>query len=121
MMRISFCGIGQVPWWHAFRTDRHLPPARAGRQALGGHQKRQVNGPQHVAADTAQQKFAHARVSIEAEDHEICADPAGMTLDRRGKPEEVAAAVVFLCSERASFINGAGIRVDSGSVATIAG
>ena len=44
-----------------------------------------------------------------------------MTLDRRGKPEEVAAAVVFLCSERASFINGAGIRVDSGSVATIAG
>lgn len=45
----------------------------------------------------------------------------GMTLDRRGKPEEVAAAVAFLCSERASFINGAGIRVDSGSVATIAG
>jgi NAD(P)-dependent dehydrogenase (short-subunit alcohol dehydrogenase family) len=44
-----------------------------------------------------------------------------MTLDRRGKAEEVAAAVAFLCSERASFINGAGIRVDSGSVATIAG
>ena len=45
----------------------------------------------------------------------------GMTLDRRGKPEEVAAAVAFLCSERASFINGAGLRIDSGSVATIAG
>jgi 3-oxoacyl-[acyl-carrier protein] reductase len=29
--------------------------------------------------------------------------------------------VAFLCSEQASFINGAGIRVDSGSVATIAG
>jgi 3-oxoacyl-[acyl-carrier protein] reductase len=44
-----------------------------------------------------------------------------MVLKRRGKPEEVAAAVAFLCSERASFINGAGIRVDSGSVFTIAG
>ncbi|MBB5876002.1 SDR family oxidoreductase [Xanthomonas sp. 3498] len=45
----------------------------------------------------------------------------GMVLKRRGRPEEVAAAVAFLCSERASFINGAGIRVDSGSVQTIAG
>jgi len=45
----------------------------------------------------------------------------GMVLKRRGRPEEVAAAVVFLCSERASFINGAGLRVDSGSVFTIAG
>ncbi|WP_312487885.1 SDR family NAD(P)-dependent oxidoreductase [Sphingomonas sp.] len=45
----------------------------------------------------------------------------GMVLKRRGRPEEVAAAVAFLCSERASFINGAGIRVDSGSVFTIAG
>ncbi len=34
---------------------------------------------------------------------------------------EDASAVAFLCSERASFINGAGIRVDSGSVFTIAG
>jgi len=43
----------------------------------------------------------------------------GMQLGRRGEPEEVAAAVVFLCSERASFINGATLRVDSGSVQTI--
>ena len=45
----------------------------------------------------------------------------GMVLKRRGRPEEAAAAIAFLCSERASFINGAGIRVDSGSVFTIAG
>jgi NAD(P)-dependent dehydrogenase (short-subunit alcohol dehydrogenase family) len=32
----------------------------------------------------------------------------------------VAAAVAFLCSERASFINGAGLRVDAGSVSTMA-
>lgn len=43
-----------------------------------------------------------------------------MVLKRRGKPEEVAAAIVFLCSERASFINGENVRVDSGSVDTVA-
>ncbi|MDT9592535.1 SDR family oxidoreductase [Nocardioides zeae] len=42
-----------------------------------------------------------------------------MELKRRGTPEEVAAVVAFLCSERASFVNGSNYRVDSGSVATI--
>ena len=44
----------------------------------------------------------------------------GMTLKRRGRADEVAAAVAFLCSERASFINGAALRIDSGSVQTMA-
>ncbi|WP_285018813.1 SDR family oxidoreductase [Novosphingobium sp. fls2-241-R2A-195] len=43
----------------------------------------------------------------------------GMVLKRRGKPEEVADMIVFLCSERASFVNGSNMRVDSGSVMTI--
>jgi len=42
-----------------------------------------------------------------------------MELGRRGEPEEVAAVIAFLCSERASFVNGSNYRVDSGSVATI--
>lgn len=42
-----------------------------------------------------------------------------MELGRRGKPEEVADVVTFLCSDRASFVNGSNYRVDSGSVATI--
>jgi NAD(P)-dependent dehydrogenase (short-subunit alcohol dehydrogenase family) len=42
-----------------------------------------------------------------------------LVLDRRGQPEEVAAVIAFLCSERASFVVGSNYRVDGGSVASI--
>jgi NAD(P)-dependent dehydrogenase (short-subunit alcohol dehydrogenase family) len=40
-------------------------------------------------------------------------------LKRPGRPEEVAAMVVFLASEQASFITGSNLRVDGGSVASV--
>lgn len=40
----------------------------------------------------------------------------GIELKRRGDPDEVANVIAFLCSERASFVNGANWRVDGGSV-----
>lgn len=43
----------------------------------------------------------------------------GMEVKRRGKDVEVAAVIAFLCSERASFVNGSNYRVDAGSVQTI--
>lgn len=38
---------------------------------------------------------------------------------RRGKVEDVAAAIFFLCSKQASFITGTYLRIDGGSVATV--
>ena len=55
-------------------------------------------------------------------DRRLQADPEGITAfmkreiprGRFGKPEEVADVVVFLCSERASWVTGACINVDGG-------
>lgn len=38
-------------------------------------------------------------------------------IDRAGRPEEIAAAVAWLCSEQASFVTGVAMPVDAGSVA----
>ena len=43
----------------------------------------------------------------------------GIDLKRRGEPDEVASVIAFLCSERASFVNGSNYRVDAGSVGAI--
>lgn len=42
-----------------------------------------------------------------------------LELKRRGKPQEVAAVITFLCSELSSFVVGANYRVDGGSAASI--
>jgi NAD(P)-dependent dehydrogenase (short-subunit alcohol dehydrogenase family) len=42
-----------------------------------------------------------------------------LVLQRRGKAQEVAAVIAFLCSEQASFVVGSNYRVDGGSVATV--
>jgi NAD(P)-dependent dehydrogenase (short-subunit alcohol dehydrogenase family) len=42
-----------------------------------------------------------------------------LVLNRRGKAEEVAAVIAFLCSQQSSFVVGSNYRVDGGSVATV--
>jgi NAD(P)-dependent dehydrogenase (short-subunit alcohol dehydrogenase family) len=43
-----------------------------------------------------------------------------MPMRRIGRPEEVASAVTFLCSDRASFITGATLAIDGGKLAGMA-
>ena len=44
---------------------------------------------------------------------------APQAMSRFGDPAEVAAAVVWLCSNDASFVTGAALPVDAGSVAWV--
>ena len=54
-----------------------------------------------------------ARAGARAQD----AAAAAMPLQRVGRPDEVAAAVVWLCSEQAAFITGTTLFVDGGKLA----
>ena len=44
-----------------------------------------------------------------------------IAVERRGRPEEVASVIAFLCSELSSYINGSNYRVDAGAVETAFG
>jgi 3-oxoacyl-[acyl-carrier protein] reductase len=43
-------------------------------------------------------------------------DIASIPVGRMGRPAEIAAAVAFLCSERAGYISGAVLPVDGGAL-----
>ncbi|CAA9485173.1 MAG: 3-oxoacyl-[acyl-carrier protein] reductase [uncultured Solirubrobacteraceae bacterium] len=60
-----------------------------------------------------------AAASGVSRDEAIAAQEAKIPLGRFAAPEEVAAAVVFLCSEQASNVTGAAWSVDGGSVPII--
>jgi 3-oxoacyl-[acyl-carrier protein] reductase len=60
-----------------------------------------------------------ARRSGSTRDEVLAATGAGAPIGRMGTDEEIAAVIVFLCSERASDVAGAAWSVDGGTMASI--
>jgi 3-oxoacyl-[acyl-carrier protein] reductase len=67
----------------------------------------------------AQQDGAEGLSQDELASHFLSSFRPNIGVGRPCRPEDVAAAVVFLASEAASFITGANLRVDGGSVTTL--
>ena len=64
--------------------------------------------------DQAQRLAGH-----ESREQALAATGAGRPIGRLAESDEVAAAIVFLCSERASYVAGAAGSVDGGTVQVI--
>jgi 3-oxoacyl-[acyl-carrier protein] reductase len=78
-------------------------------------------GPVATPAWTGEGGFADqiARRSGSTRDEVLAATGAGIPIGRMGSEDEIAAVIVFLCSERASDVAGAAWSVDGGSTPSI--
>jgi NAD(P)-dependent dehydrogenase (short-subunit alcohol dehydrogenase family) len=78
-------------------------------------------GPTSTEAWLAEGGLADQRARRTGQTHDEVLDSVakGRPLGRMAEPEEIAAVIVFLCSERASYVTGAAWSADGGTVATI--
>jgi NAD(P)-dependent dehydrogenase (short-subunit alcohol dehydrogenase family) len=78
-----------------------------------------------VNPGTTMTERAEAALQLEAERLDVSIERAGavgeerIPLRRFGTPEEVAQVVLFLASERASYVTGAVLSMDGGTAATV--
>jgi NAD(P)-dependent dehydrogenase (short-subunit alcohol dehydrogenase family) len=89
--------------------------ASAGLAAAYGPRGVRVNAvnPGATLTDRLQKGLAaEARLQAKSEEAVLAAQQAHLPLRRLARPEEIADAVVFLSSERASYITGAILSMD---------
>jgi NAD(P)-dependent dehydrogenase (short-subunit alcohol dehydrogenase family) len=120
----------------AVQPDPFMPDYNAAKAALNAFAKTlsQNHAAQGVLVNSVAVAFTETPalagfVERQTKEHGISYDEAvakmvtefrpHVAVKRPGKPAEIAAAVVFLASEQASFINGSILRADGGSVATV--
>ena len=105
LLIIYHVGLVYAPWdWHVHSRHTYEPLRYA---ALGIRVNAVAPGP----VDTAMAKAVHTP-AIRADYHDT------IPLNRYGLEEELAEAIFFLCSDRASYITGQMLCVDGGFEAT---
>lgn len=83
-----------------------------------GPQNIRVNSVNPGDTDTAMLRSEGEQLGFKSEIDKFLRDSAkGRPLARLGKPLDVANAVLFLCSDLASWITGAALVVDGGGIA----
>ena len=111
----SNAGVGGSPQIIAYSTSKHAVIGLTKSAAKGfATQGIRVNAVCPAPTDT---EMVHQLERLAGVDIARQRLTAGTPMGRYGQPHEIAAAVVFLASPAASFITGAILPVDGGSVA----
>lgn len=83
-----------------------------------GPQNIRVNSVNPGDTDTAMLRSEGAQLGFASEIDNFLVDSAkGRPLERLGTPRDIASAVLFLCSDLATWITGAALVVDGGGIA----
>lgn len=136
MVKLGHGSVVMVATDAAVQPDKFVPHYTASKAALLSLSKslsRQY-GPRGIRVNTVSPGMVettqlHELLEKRASEHGRSVEEAGqnlvhesrpwITAGRPATPEEVASVIVFLVSPRASYVNGANYRVDSGEVLAI--
>ncbi|MFE4500919.1 SDR family NAD(P)-dependent oxidoreductase [Rhodococcus sp. NPDC056743] len=110
------------PHYNATLAARHNLATSLARDLTGTHVTSNTVAPGAILVDSVQELVtsiapAHSWTGTWPEIERAAADEwVPNDLGRFGRPEEIAAAVAYLCSDYAEYISGATIRVDGGTI-----